>query len=140
MDNGGVGVKLKLIRAQGKKVACRIQKKAVRQEDGSIRFNGAVIRNKNDVYNVDCAATGSNSGTPNDPKCPLLPIFLEIIFPMIQEMIQEGGTYAGYIPIIQSSRGTMQVHIKMPPSSMESKDIVNKKASIGSLKQHRCPI
>ena len=102
IDNGGVGEKLKLIRAQGKKVASKTQKKAVRQDDGSIRFNGDVIRNKGDVYNVDCAVTGSNSGSnPNDPKCPLLPIFLEIIFPMILDLIKEGGKYAGYIPIIQ---------------------------------------
>jgi hypothetical protein len=39
MDNGGVGENLKLIRAQGKKVASRIQRKAVRQQDGSIRFD-----------------------------------------------------------------------------------------------------
>jgi hypothetical protein len=101
MDNGGVGEKLKLIRAQGKKVACRTQKKAVRQDDGSIRFNGDTIRDKGVVYNVDCAVTGSTSGTPNDPKCPLLPIFMDIIFPMIHDLIKEGGKYAGYIPIIQ---------------------------------------
>jgi hypothetical protein len=102
MDNGGVGEKLKLIRAQGKKVASKTQRKAVRQLDGSIRFNGEIIRNKGDVYNVDCAVTGSNSGTSaSDPKCPLLPIFLEIIFPMIHNLIQEGGKYEGYTPIIQ---------------------------------------
>ncbi len=39
MDNGGVGEKLKLIRAQGKNVASRIQRKAVRQQDGSIPFD-----------------------------------------------------------------------------------------------------
>jgi hypothetical protein len=49
MDNGGVSEKLKLIRAQGKKVASRIQRKAARQQDGSIRLNGEVIRNKGDV-------------------------------------------------------------------------------------------
>jgi hypothetical protein len=43
MDNGVVGEKLKLIRPLGKNVASRIQRKAVRQQDGSIRFNGEAI-------------------------------------------------------------------------------------------------
>lgn len=56
---------------------------------------------KGDVYDVDCAVTGSSPGTPSDPKCPLLPIFQNIIFPRIESMVGPGGKYEGYTPVFQ---------------------------------------
>jgi hypothetical protein len=101
LDNGGSAEKLAFIRAKGKKVASRIQRKAVRQPDGNVKFCGDVIRRKGDVYDVDCAVTGSSPGTPNDPKCPLLPIFFNIIFPRVEQMVGVGGKYEGYTPVFQ---------------------------------------
>jgi hypothetical protein len=101
LDNGGRAEKLAFIRAQGKKVASKTQRKSVRQPDGSIRYNGDIIRNKGEVYNVDCCVTGTSSGTPSTPQCPLLPVFLETIFPMVERMVGQDGKYAGYTPIFQ---------------------------------------
>ena len=102
MENGGKAEKLAFIRAQGKKVAAaRQQKAAVRQTDGSVKYCGEVLREKGDVYDVDCAVTGSSPGTPSDPKCPLLPIFQNIIFPRIESMVGPGGKYEGYTPVFQ---------------------------------------
>ena len=101
IENGGVAEKLAFIRAQGKKVASKTQKKGVRQPNGSIRYCGDIIRQKNDVYNVDCAVTGSNNGSVDDPKCPLLPIFKDIIFPMVEAMVAPSGKYPGYTVVFQ---------------------------------------
>ena len=34
-------------------------------------------------------------------KCALLPIFLNIIFPRVQELVGPGGKYEGYTPVFQ---------------------------------------
>ena len=101
IENGGTAEKLQFIRAQGKKVASRVQKQAVRQEDGSIKYNGPVVRKNGEVFDVDCAVTGSTHGSLADPKCPLLPIFKETIFAMVEKLVGPGGKYEGYTPIFQ---------------------------------------
>jgi hypothetical protein len=58
-------------------VAARMQRKSVKQPNGRTRYSGEIVRRKGDVYNVDYAVTGSSPGTPDDPKCPLLPIFCD---------------------------------------------------------------
>jgi hypothetical protein len=40
---------------------------------------------------VDCAVTGSSPGTPDDPTCPLLPIFCDAIFPIVESLVGPGG-------------------------------------------------
>jgi hypothetical protein len=56
----------------------------------------SVVRNKGDVYNVDSAVTGSSPGTPDDPNCPLLPIFCEtMIFSIVESLVGPGGKYEG---------------------------------------------
>jgi hypothetical protein len=49
-----------------------MQKKAVKHPNGQTTYSGEVVRRKGDVYDVQCAVTGSSPGTPDDPKCPLL--------------------------------------------------------------------
>ena len=101
IENGGSAEKIAFIRAKGKKLAARNQRAAVRQANGSIRYTGPLVRKKGDVYDVDCAVTGSSEGTPDNPKCALLPIFLNIIFPRVQELVGPGGKYEGYTPVFQ---------------------------------------
>jgi hypothetical protein len=102
IDNGGCAEKLAFIRAQGKKVAARRQRKAVKDKDtGRITYSGDTVREKGEVYNVDCAVTGSNTGTPDDPKCPLLPIFQDAIFPIVEKLVGLNGKYEGYTPVFQ---------------------------------------
>jgi hypothetical protein len=48
IDNGGCAEKIALIRAQGKKVAARQQKKAV-HHNRWITYTGNIVRNKGDV-------------------------------------------------------------------------------------------
>jgi hypothetical protein len=55
IDNGGCAEKFALIRAQGKKVASRMQRKSVKQSNGRTTHSGEIVRRKGDVYNVDCA-------------------------------------------------------------------------------------
>ena len=101
LENGGSAEKLAFVRAQGKKVADRLVREAAKQPDGRVRYCGKVVRKKGDVYNVDCAVTGSSSGSVADPKCPLLPIFHDHVFPKVKDLVGPGGKYEGYTPIFQ---------------------------------------
>lgn len=91
MENGGEGIKLNFTRAQTAKVARR------KQADG----NGTLLRKKGDVWFKDCSVTGSNEGTADDPKFPLLNLFRDIIFPQVVELTQPGATYEGYRVVFQ---------------------------------------
>ena len=74
IEDGGVSEKLLFVRAKGKKVAVKTQRVGVQKLDGTIKYDGEIVRRKGDVYDVDCAVTGTNEGAVDDPKCPLLPI------------------------------------------------------------------
>jgi hypothetical protein len=52
---------------------------------------------------VDSTVTGSDAGTCRSPKYPLLPLFLNTVFPKVEALVGVGGRYAGYVPIIQGS-------------------------------------
>jgi hypothetical protein len=101
IENGGNAEKIAFIRAQGPKVAAKVQRACVRQADGRRKYCGDVIRNKGDIYDVDCAVTGSNVGTTDNPKCPLLPIFYDTVFPRVEKLVGPGGKYEGYTPVFQ---------------------------------------
>jgi len=51
------------------------------------------IREKGDARLVDCCVTGSNEGTKKDPKCSLLLVFKELIFPAILNLVGPGKEY-----------------------------------------------
>ena len=59
MDNGGDGIKFGLFRAQSYKVAKRMVRQRVRHRDGSFRATGKIIRQKGDLFLVDCAEVAS---------------------------------------------------------------------------------
>ena len=53
IENGGVAENLAFIRAIGKKVASKTQRRAVKQPNGSIKYSGEIVRRKNNVFNFD---------------------------------------------------------------------------------------
>ena len=53
-----------------------------------LRYDGEVLREKGDIYLVDSTVTGS-------PKYPLLPLFLDTVFPKVEALVGVGGRYAG---------------------------------------------
>ena len=101
IENGGIAHKLGLYRAQAHKIAKQMVREAVRQADGSIKYSGPVVRKKDDLYLVDCAVTGSNPGTLDNPKFPLKALFENKVFPDIEALVGPGGKFEGYTPIIQ---------------------------------------
>eukprot|EP00957_Ditylum_brightwellii_P114726 8748228-Ditylum_brightwellii.AAC.1 len=70
------------------------------QEDCSVKRTGPIIRKKGDPFFVDCGVTGSTEGTDSDPKFPLLRLFRDVIFPMTEDLVGDGGKFSGYIPIV----------------------------------------
>ena len=56
---------------------------------------------RGDLYHVDSAVTGSNYGTPYEPKWPLLPTFVETIIPMIEYLVSPSFKYEIYTPLFQ---------------------------------------
>ena len=70
VENGGVGLKLGLYRAEAAMVAKKQQRQATKDEDGKVRYDGDIVREKGDIYFKDCAVTGSDPGTSSEPKFP----------------------------------------------------------------------
>jgi len=101
VENGGDGIKIGFYRAEAAKVAKKIQRKGRRDENGNIRYDGEIVRNKGDTYMVDVCVTGSNEGTSDNPKFALKRLFESCVFPRIDELVGPGGPYEGYLPIIQ---------------------------------------
>ena len=54
------------------------------------RKTNMVVRKKDDFYLVDCTVTGSNKGTSDDPKFPLLNFFEHHTFPRIETLVGPG--------------------------------------------------
>jgi hypothetical protein len=81
----------------------------VRQPDGSTKQNGPVVRMKGDKYLVDCAVTGSNPGTADDPKFPLIDVFREYVFPKVSALVAVGGSMKD---TLQSFKVTTLVRIR----------------------------
>ena len=73
----------------------------VRQRDGSFRATGEIIRQKGDLFLVDCAVTGSEEGTSDNPKFSLKQLFETTIFLDVEKLVGPGGKYEGYKVIFQ---------------------------------------
>jgi hypothetical protein len=101
VENGGEGVKLGFYRVQGARVAKKNVKKSRRDENGNIKYDGEIVRQKGDAYLIDCNVTGSDEGTSDKPKFSLMSLFREHIFPKVGELVKDGGRFAGYIPVFQ---------------------------------------
>jgi hypothetical protein len=101
IENGGEAIKLGFFRAQSYKVAKKLVRQSVRQPDGSLKQEGPIVRKKGDKYLVDCAVTGSDPGTSDKPKFPLIDVFRHYVFPKVDMLVGSGGKYEGYTPIFQ---------------------------------------
>jgi hypothetical protein len=92
VENGGDGLKLLgFFRVQLARVAAKRVRKSRRDEFGRLWYNGEVLREKGDIYLVDSTVTGSDTGTCRSPKYPLLPLFLDTVFPKVEALVGVGG-------------------------------------------------
>ena len=97
-EGGGDGLKIGFYRAQGVKMARR----TVRAYNAvSRKYDGPLVRKKGDAYLVDCNVTGSSKGTEDNPKFSLKHVFKSQVFPAVEELVEEGGKYEGYLPIFR---------------------------------------
>ena len=55
--------------------------------------NGDILRKKRDMYFADYSITGSNYGTADDSKFPLLQFFQKSVFSAIKELVKVSGEY-----------------------------------------------
>jgi hypothetical protein len=92
MENGGEAMKLAFLRAQSHKVADQVVREAVQEEDGSVKYNGPIRRQKGNTYLVDCCITSSKE---------VKLVFQHVIFPMTKDLVGPGGQYEGRTVIIQ---------------------------------------
>eukprot|EP00957_Ditylum_brightwellii_P157017 11949935-Ditylum_brightwellii.AAC.1 len=54
-----------------------------------------------DAYLVDCNVTGSTYGTDSAPKFPLIKLFEEVIFLLMDNIVSPGEKYEGSTPKFQ---------------------------------------
>jgi hypothetical protein len=101
IEKGGHGLKLGFYRCQGIRLAKKTVRKCRVLPDGKKKYDGEVVREIGDPYEVDCNVTGSDEGTSNDPKFSLKKLFEDEIFPKVIDLVKEGGAYDGYLPVFQ---------------------------------------
>ena len=103
IESGGTGIKLGLYRAERPRVC--LKKGGVRERrdlpDGTYKFDGAVVREYEEAYMIDCAVTGSARGTPSSPKFDLLTLFKDRVFPKLDALTAAGAAYDGYKVVLQ---------------------------------------
>jgi hypothetical protein len=104
VENGGHGLKVGIWRVQGARVAKKQQRGSRKTDEGTIKYDGDIVRRKGDVYLVDTTVTGSDEGTSDKPKFSLKSLFEDVIFPRICQLVGPGGEYEGYTPIIQGDQ------------------------------------
>ena len=71
MENGGHGVKIMMHRVQGARLAKKRVRAGRKTPGGQQVYDGIVLREKGDVYMVDCNVTGSDASTSDKPKFSL---------------------------------------------------------------------
>ena len=101
IENGGHGLKIMMHRVQGARIAKKRVRAGRKTQDGQQVYDGDIVREKGDVYMVDCNVTGSDVGTSDKPKFALRHFFEHSLFPRLDELVGNNGKYEGYIPIIQ---------------------------------------
>ena len=100
-ENGGHGIKISLGRCCCCRVALKDQRKSTRHNDGSLHYDGELIRRKGDIYFVDANVTGSNRGTSTKPKFALKDLWHDKLIARIDAMVAPGGPYEGYHVVLQ---------------------------------------
>jgi hypothetical protein len=104
MENGGIGLKLAFVRAEGAKIAARMQRASRKTDTGAVKYDGPVVRQKDDIYFTDCTITGTDTGTSDKPKFALFSLFRDIIVPKVQALVAPGGQFAGYQVVLQGDQ------------------------------------
>jgi hypothetical protein len=63
IENGGHGLKIMMHQVQGARIAKKCVRAGRKTQQGQQVYDGEVIREKGDVYMIDCNVTGSDAGT-----------------------------------------------------------------------------
>ena len=66
-------------------------------------YDGEILRQKGDLYLVDCNVTGSTCGTSDDSKFVLLSYFHKLVFEAVKDLVKVGGTFEEYLPVFQGN-------------------------------------
>ena len=98
VENGGDAVKLGFVRAQQYKISDRL---VISNTDTNYDGSSKVVREKDDLWPVDCAVTGSSICARDKPRFPLKEYFQKTIFLIVEELVLSNGKYAGYNQIFQ---------------------------------------
>jgi hypothetical protein len=77
-------------------------------------------------------------GTPDNPECPLLPIFGDTIFPKVEALVGPGGKYESYKPVFQGDNAGP--HVDAAYTMSEIKGHCKARDGIESLKLLKCHI
>ena len=98
--------KLKIInivhRCQGWKVALRDTFHASKDAEGRTRYKGNALKHrKGEPYLVDCNVTGSDRGSPTNPKFALRDLWEYTLIPSIEGLVKVGGPCEGATVIFQ---------------------------------------
>ena len=71
-------------------------------EDGRTRYRGNPIKHRRgEPYLIDCNVTGSDRGTPTNPKFALKDLWEYTLFPSIDGLVKPGGSCEGAVVILQ---------------------------------------
>ena len=63
LENGGDGLKIRIVQVQVAKIAKKTMWKTTEHEDGSLRYDGDIKLEAAYIYVVDMTITGSSIGT-----------------------------------------------------------------------------
>lgn len=75
---------------------------ASKDENGKTRYRGNPIKHRRgEPYLVDCNITGSDRGTPTNPKFALRDLWEYTLIPSIESMVEVGGPCEGAVVIFQ---------------------------------------
>jgi hypothetical protein len=102
-ENGGEGYCIGLHRCESFRVALKTTYETERDPiTNAIHHNSKIVKHrKGDLYRVAANVTGSNTGTPTDPKFPLLQLWEVVLLPALDSMVAPGGPCAGAIVVHQ---------------------------------------
>jgi hypothetical protein len=101
IKNCGYGLKIMMHRVQGARIAKKCVRAGRKSQLGQQVYDGKVIREKGDVYIIDCNVTGSDAGMSDKPKFSLKDFFEHSFSPRLCELVGPDGKYEAYITIIQ---------------------------------------
>ncbi|HIE71882.1 MAG TPA: hypothetical protein EYP98_17815, partial [Planctomycetes bacterium] len=81
-----------------------MQRASRKTDTGAVKYDGPVVRQKDDIYFTDCTITGTDTGTSDKPKFALFSLFRDIIVPKVQALVAPGGQFAGYQVVLQGDQ------------------------------------